>query len=131
MQSPKMSKVEVASHFELTRTTVRDILAKAYKYESGGSEKHEKKGKFCDLENALVQWFTQRRAAGIVITDQLLKEKASQLGKLMSKLHYCINAYVLYMTCLVFVYMQMFQIPSCTVMVGCIDSKLVIELQNM
>jgi transcriptional antiterminator len=93
-QNPKLNNVEIGSHFGLTRTTIRDIIQKPDKYEEGGSVKHAKKGKFVDLEQALLQWFTQKRAGGVIITDLLLKEKATQLGKLMSKLQVRNYSYV-------------------------------------
>ncbi|UYV65779.1 hypothetical protein LAZ67_3005441 [Cordylochernes scorpioides] len=38
-------------------------------------------GKFSDLEDALFNWFTQKRANNIIITDDLLREKAQKLGE--------------------------------------------------
>ncbi|UYV80346.1 TIGD6 [Cordylochernes scorpioides] len=37
-------------------------------------------GKFSDLEDALFNWFTQKRANNNIITDDLLREKAKKLG---------------------------------------------------
>ncbi|UYV62810.1 hypothetical protein LAZ67_2002000 [Cordylochernes scorpioides] len=68
--NPTMSKNEIGERFSLPRTTVRDILTQA-----------EKVGKFSDLEDALFNWFTQKRANNIIITDDLLREKAKKLGE--------------------------------------------------
>ncbi|UYV77397.1 hypothetical protein LAZ67_15000864 [Cordylochernes scorpioides] len=64
-------------------TTVRDILTQAEKWEnySVGSSKRQRVGKFSDLEDALFNWFTQGRANNIIITDDLLREKAKKLGE--------------------------------------------------
>ncbi|UYV74490.1 TIGD6 [Cordylochernes scorpioides] len=45
------------------------------------SSKRQRVGKFSDLEDALFNWFTQKRANNIIITDDLLREKAKKLGE--------------------------------------------------
>ncbi|UYV71441.1 hypothetical protein LAZ67_8003210 [Cordylochernes scorpioides] len=56
---------------------------KAEKWENYtvGSSKRQRVGKFSDLEDALFNWFTQKRANNIIITDDLLREKAKKLGE--------------------------------------------------
>ncbi|UYV77755.1 hypothetical protein LAZ67_15002168 [Cordylochernes scorpioides] len=78
--NPTMSKNEIGKHFSLPRTTVRDILTQAEKWENYtvGSSKRQRVGKFSDLEDALFNWFTQKRANNIIITDDLLREKAKK-----------------------------------------------------
>ncbi|UYV80695.1 BRWD3 [Cordylochernes scorpioides] len=81
--NPTISKNEIGERFSLPRTTVRDILTQAEKWENYtvGSSKRQKVGKFSDLEDALFNWFTQKRANNIIITDDLLREKAKKLGE--------------------------------------------------
>ncbi|UYV80325.1 hypothetical protein LAZ67_18002420 [Cordylochernes scorpioides] len=82
-QLARMSKNEIGERFSLPRTTVRDILTQAEKWENYtvGSSKRQRVGKFSDLEDALFNWFTQKRANNIIITDDLLREKAKKLGE--------------------------------------------------
>ncbi|UYV81824.1 FN3KRP [Cordylochernes scorpioides] len=74
---------EIGERFSLPRTTVRDILTQAEKWENYtvGSSKRQRVEKFSDLEDALSNWFTQKRANNIIITDDLLREKAKKLGE--------------------------------------------------
>ncbi|UYV64135.1 TIGD4 [Cordylochernes scorpioides] len=60
-----------------------DILTQAEKWENYtvGTSKRQRVGKFSDLEDALFNWFTQKRANNNIITDDLLKEKAKKLGE--------------------------------------------------
>ncbi|UYV77037.1 K02A2.6-like [Cordylochernes scorpioides] len=76
-------KNEIGERFSLPRTTVRDILTQAEKWENYtvGSSKRQRVGKFSDLEDALFNWFTQKLANNIIITDDLLREKAKNLGE--------------------------------------------------
>ncbi|UYV76478.1 hypothetical protein LAZ67_14000543 [Cordylochernes scorpioides] len=75
--NPMMSKNEIGERFSLPRTTVRDILAQAEKWGNYtvGSSKRQRVRKFSDLEDVLFNWFTQKRANNIIITDDLLREK--------------------------------------------------------
>ncbi|UYV79123.1 hypothetical protein LAZ67_17001174 [Cordylochernes scorpioides] len=75
--NPTMSKNEIGKRFSLPRTTVRDILTQAEKWENYtvGSSKRQRVRKFSDLEDVLFNWFTQKRANNIIITDDLLREK--------------------------------------------------------
>ncbi|UYV68101.1 hypothetical protein LAZ67_5003065 [Cordylochernes scorpioides] len=81
--NPTMSKNEIGKRFSLPPITVRDILTQAEKWENYtvGSSKRQRVGKFRDLEDALFNWFTQKRANNIIITDDLLREKAKKLGE--------------------------------------------------
>ncbi|UYV84209.1 K02A2.6-like [Cordylochernes scorpioides] len=74
---------EIGERFSLPRTTVRDILTQAEKWENYtvGSSKRQRVEKFSDLEDALSNWFAQKRANNIIITDDLLREKAKKLGE--------------------------------------------------
>ncbi|UYV80001.1 hypothetical protein LAZ67_18001373 [Cordylochernes scorpioides] len=75
-----MSKNEIGERFSLPRT--RDILTQAEKWENYtvGSSKRQRVEKFSDLEDALSNWFTQKCANNIIITDDL-REKAKKLGE--------------------------------------------------
>lgn len=83
--NPAMTKNEIGERFSLPRTTVRDILSQTKKYENCtvGKSKRQRVGKFSQLEDALFNWFTQKRASNIIITDDLLREKAKVLGELL------------------------------------------------
>ncbi|UYV75131.1 hypothetical protein LAZ67_12002593, partial [Cordylochernes scorpioides] len=56
--NPTMSKNEIGKRFSLPRTTVRDILTQAEKWENYtvGFSKRQRVGKFSDLEDALFNW---------------------------------------------------------------------------
>ncbi|UYV72968.1 hypothetical protein LAZ67_10001302 [Cordylochernes scorpioides] len=72
--NPMKSKNEIGERFSLPRTTVHDILTQAEKWENYtvGSSKRQRVRKFSDLEDTLLNWFTQKRANNIIITDDLL-----------------------------------------------------------
>ena len=81
---PAMTKVDLAYHFGIKRTTLYEILKKAEAYQdntANGKAKRRRLGMHEQLEEALFQWFTQKRANNLVITDDLLKEKARDIGQ--------------------------------------------------
>ena len=85
---PCLSKVELASHFNIPRTTLNEILKKSDQYLRNSKNrrcKRIRRGKFEDLEEVLFQWFVQKRTNNVTITDELLKEKAKMLGKQMGE----------------------------------------------
>lgn len=81
--NPSFTRQQQSDKFNIPRTSIRDILKKKSVYLDIKTTSNFKRQKFpqnIQLEEALFEWFAQKRAQNIVITDDILCTKAKELG---------------------------------------------------
>ena len=99
---PQATHETIATHFNLkngiqmSRRAIGDILAKSERWLcTQGSNGSAKKGAHPLLEHSLFTWFSHVRSQNMVITEDLLKEKAASLSQAMNIENFkCSNGWV-------------------------------------
>lgn len=78
---------KIAENFNIPKGSIHGILKNRLKYESSSAastSKRLKKGKFPEVEDALLEWLKFQRSKLTPISGPILREKAAQLAKLLN-----------------------------------------------
>ena len=90
----KSSQTEIAKKFGISQAQVskllknQDSFRKDWQANSNATQKRKRSGKDADVEHALAEWFTEKRARNVPISGPVLREKAEELAENMGNVNF-------------------------------------------
>ena len=83
----KCTQLELAKKFQISQAQVSKLLKKRekflndWKWNKNLNQKRKRSGKESKIEDALLEWFSEKRARNVPISGLLLEQKAEDLAR--------------------------------------------------